>query len=74
MEIAIGLLYALIFLVMAVITTRKNGVSCLAHANWRTSACASASERNLLAVARLTAAHAWLMRWAVLDGAIALLV
>src|SRR5439155_621912 len=46
-----------------------------AHAervNWKTSACASASERNLLAVARLTAAHDWLMRWVVRDGATAL--
>src|SRR5204862_4372887 len=34
--------------------------------------CASASERNLLAVARLTAARAWLMRWAVRDGATAI--
>src|SRR5213592_2740024 len=33
---------------------------------------ASASERNLLAVARLTAAHDWLMRWVVRDGATAL--
>ena len=29
---------------------------------------------DLLAVARLTAARAWLTRWAVRDGAIALLV
>ena len=42
------------------------------HANWKTSACASVSERNLLAVARLTAAHDWLMCWVVRDGAIAL--
>ena len=34
----------------------------LAHANWRTSACASVFERNLPAVVRPTAARAWLMR------------
>ena len=52
----------------------KSGAAHPHRANWKTSACASASERNLLAVARLTAAHAWLMRCAVRDGAIALLV
>src|SRR5213594_4457511 len=55
-----------------VTTIGKSDVANPDHANWKTSACASASERNLLAVARLTAAHDWLMRWVVRDGATAL--